>query len=64
MFAFGLFTKLPVRDRWVPLVAVLATILSYILKIISPRLFGGYEIGFELLIINGGIMFLGMLVRC
>lgn len=62
LYAFGLFTRLGVRDRVVPILALVAPVLSYVLSINSKRWFGGYEIGFELLMINGLIMFLGMLL--
>ncbi|MEG1586709.1 MAG: sodium:solute symporter [Bacteroidales bacterium] len=60
LYSFGLFTKRPVRDRWVPFVAVLSPVLCYILSINSERWFGGYQIGYELLIINGAITFIGL----
>lgn len=62
LFAFGLFTKMQVRDRWAPLVAVASPILSFALSELSPLLFGGYKIGFELLIINGLLTFVGLLL--
>jgi SSS family transporter len=60
LFAFGLFTKVQVRDRWVPLVAIASPILSFALSELSPALFSGYQIGFELLIINGLFTFAGL----
>ena len=62
MYAFGLFTKLGVKDRFVPIVCILSPILSFVLDYWSADLFGGYEIGFEILIINGAITFLGLLI--
>ncbi len=62
LFAFGLFTKMPVRDRYVPWVAALSPLLSFALAKLSPIVFNGYEIGFEILIINGAITFLGLLL--
>jgi len=62
MYAFGLFTKLGVKDRFVPIVCILSPILSFVLDYWSADLFGGYEIGFEILIINGVITFLGLLI--
>jgi Na+/proline symporter len=61
LFAFGLLTKSQIRDRYVWIIAIIAPILSYILNLYSKDLFGGYEIGFEILIINGLITFLGLL---
>ncbi|NPD46855.1 MULTISPECIES: sodium:solute symporter [unclassified Lentimicrobium] len=60
LFAFGLFTKRRIKDSWTPLIAILAPLLSYFIKVYAPQIIDGYEIGFELLIINGAIMFLGL----
>ncbi len=61
MYAFGLFLKKPVRDKLVPLIAILSPILAYLVKLLVEHLFTGYEMGFELLILNGLITFLGLL---
>ena len=53
LYAFGLFTKLQVRDKMVPFVAVSSPLICYILQLYIP-------FGFELLMINGGITFLGL----
>ena len=60
MFIFGMACKKPVRDRWVPLVAIASPILCYILQSHSEARFGGYQISFELLIINALITALGL----
>ena len=52
MFIFGMASQRAVRDAYVPLVTVAAPLLSYILKSHSEAWFGGYQISFELLIIN------------
>jgi len=62
LFSFGLFTKLPVKDRFVPIVCVLAPILTYIINQYSTILFSGYKFGFELLLVNGLLTFVGLLV--
>jgi Na+/proline symporter len=62
LFTFGLFTKLPVRDKLVPLVCLLSPVLSYLLSTNSETLFNGYKIGIEILLINGAITFLGLLL--
>jgi Na+/proline symporter len=61
-YAFGLFTKIQVRDKWIPIVAVVAPVISGILSRYSEVLFNGYQIGFELLIINGLFTFAGLLL--
>lgn len=60
LFAFGLFTKWVVRDQYVPIVCVIAPVLSFLLKYFSESWFDGYKIGFELLLINGLITFFGL----
>ena len=54
-------TKSQIKDPYVWIVALVAPIVSYVLNLYSAQLFNGYEIGFEILIINGLLMFLGLL---
>lgn len=56
LFSFGLFTKLQVRDKLVPLVCVGSPVITFILETQSQSLFGGF--GFAKLILNGSICFL------
>nr|WP_295929892.1 sodium:solute symporter [uncultured Dyadobacter sp.] len=60
LFSFGAFLKRPVKDGWVPLVCILAPILTYIINDHSAEWFNGYKFGFERLIINGLITFIGL----
>jgi Na+/proline symporter len=60
LFSFGLFTRLKVRDKLVPVVCVISPIISYVISSNSADWFGGYKIGLEILIINGLITFLGL----
>ena len=53
LFAFGIFTKWNIKDRAVPIVAVLSPVIAYVLQLYIP-------FGFELLMVNGGITFLGL----
>ncbi|MCW5898012.1 MAG: sodium:solute symporter [Flavobacteriales bacterium] len=62
LFAFGMATRLAVRDRWVPLVAVLSPVITFLLDRNSEALFGGYRFGFELLLVNGTITVIGLLL--
>jgi Na+/proline symporter len=61
-YSFGLFTKLRVKDRWVPAVAVASPLICYIISANSEAWFKGYSFGFELLILNGLVSFLGLLL--
>ncbi|MDP1622151.1 MAG: sodium:solute symporter [Bacteroidales bacterium] len=60
LYAFGLFTKYHVRDRFVPLIAILSPVICFILSEFSMEIFNGYRFGFELLILNGFITFAGL----
>ena len=59
MFAFGMFTRRKVRDRWIPLVAVAAPVLSALVQWWAREAWG-YRIGFELLIYNAAFSMIGM----
>jgi SSS family solute:Na+ symporter len=61
-YAFGLFTKLKVKEKFVPIVAIICPIVCVLLKENSMTLFGGYQLGFEILPINGLLTFLGLLL--
>jgi SSS family transporter len=60
LYAFGLFTEYKVKDRWVPVTAVAAPLLSYVFAANSENWFWGYRFGFEILILNGLLMFFGL----
>jgi len=60
LYAFGLFSKKQLKDRWVPLVAIISPVLCYFLSEYSVWLFNGYKFGFELLILNGMITYFGL----
>ena len=61
LYAFGLFTKWQIKDKIVPIIAILSPILSYIISVNSLKWFG-FEFGFFILILNGLITFLGLLI--
>lgn len=60
LFAFGLLWKGHPREPLVPVVCVLAAVLTYFLRACSARLFGGYQMGFETLIVNGLLTMAGL----
>ena len=55
MFSFGLFTDWKIKDRYVPVVAILSPVLCFVLNLYIP-------FGFELLILNGLITFIGLML--
>ena len=60
LFAFGLFAKRAVRDGRAPLVCCAAPLLCFVLQQNSERWLGGYKMGFELLVLNGLLTFIGL----
>lgn len=62
LYTFGLFTQKQVKDKWVPFIAILSPVLCYFLSKYSVQLLWGYKFGFEILIVNGIFMFMGLLM--
>ena len=60
LFAFGIFTRRQVRDRYIPVVAILSPALCYVLQRHSEAWFGGYQFSYELLILNALFTFIGL----
>ncbi|MFT6210445.1 MAG: SSS family transporter [Bacteroidia bacterium] len=61
LYAFGLFTKLNVRDKLVPFICLASPVVTYIINANSEVLLGGYKFGFELLVLNGALTFTGLI---
>jgi Na+/proline symporter len=59
LFAFGMLTKRPTNDRLVPYICVASPIICYLLDMIVGQL-TGYRFGYELLMLNGVLTFLGL----
>lgn len=62
LFTFGIFTKFQVRDKLLPLVAMAAPVICFILDKNSEQWFNGYKFSYELLIMNATFTFIGMLL--
>ncbi len=61
LFAFGILTKRQLNDKLVPVIAVLAPLICFFLDKYQADIFGKFQIGLELLIINGLLTFIGLL---
>jgi Na+/proline symporter len=61
LFAFGMLTQRTLTDRLVPVVTIGAPILCAILEANQRYLLGNYRLGLELLIVNGILVFAGLL---
>ncbi len=62
LFSFGILTKWELNDKYVPFVCLLSPIVSYIINVNSVEWLGGYKFGFEILILNGLLTFLGLML--
>ena len=61
LFALGIFTKRQLPNSWVvTLICLIAPLLSYIISANAKNWLNGYQIGIELLIINGILTFAGL----
>ncbi|AKD55234.1 sodium:solute symporter [Spirosoma radiotolerans] len=60
LYAFGIFSKRPVMDRFVPWICVASPLLTYYVNEHSAAWFGGYQFGFERLLLNGLFTFIGL----
>ena len=61
LYLFGLYTKKQVKDKFVPVVCVLSPIVCLVFSLNSEAWFNGYKTGYELLLYNAGLTFLGLL---
>ena len=61
LFAFSLFTKRAVNDKAVPFIAVASPLLCFAADQFT-QLYTDYRFGYELLMLNGAITFLGLLL--
>ena len=62
LFAFGIFTKFQIKDRYVWIVCTISVVIIALLGSLDPQYLGGYVIGYELLPLNGLLTFLGLLL--
>jgi Na+/proline symporter len=60
LFAFGLCCKTPVKDRWVPVVAIVAPLLCLLLDLNSVAWFYGYHFSYEILPLNALLTMVGL----
>lgn len=60
LFAFGILTNRQVKGSWVPWVCLAAPAICFVVDANQQRLFGAYQIGLELLLLNGALTFAGL----
>lgn len=60
LFTFGLVTRYQIKSRLLPVVCLLSPVISYIINCNSEQWLWGYRFGFEILLLNGLICFVGL----
>jgi len=60
LYSFGLFTRRRIRDGVTPFIALFSPLICYFLSRYSEVLLNGYKFGFELLLLNGLLTFIGL----
>ena len=60
LFAFGIFTNYKIRDRYSIIVCFISPLICYVINMYSEMLLFGYKFGFEILLLNGALTFIGL----
>lgn len=60
LFAFGLCTSYQVKEKYLPIICLLSPVLSYLISCYSEEWLWGYRFGFEILLLNGLLCFIGL----
>jgi SSS family transporter len=62
LFTFGILLKRNVQDKLVPAVCIAAPVICFFIDKYQHLFFGDFQIGSELLILNGALTFVGLLL--
>ncbi len=62
LYTFGFYTRRTVKEKAVPVIAVISPVCTFILNYYSGELINGYVMGFEKLIYNGILTFMALLL--
>ena len=64
LFAFCMLTKKQIRNKWVPYVSIASPLICYAIDTTTLHL-TGYKFGYEILLLNGLLTFIGLwVIRC
>jgi len=57
-----MFMKRRINDKLAPVVCVISPLICYYVNLHSQEWFNGYQLGFEVLVLNGILTFLGLMI--
>lgn len=60
LFAFGILTKRNLNDKMAPVICLIAPAICYLIQLYAPLILGNYQIGIEMLILNGSMTIAGL----
>ncbi len=61
LFTYGILTRCRVNDRLVPYICIASPLVCFVIDQLTTH-FTGYRFGYELLMLNGTLVFLGLLL--
>ncbi|MDE3741032.1 sodium:solute symporter [Maribacter polysaccharolyticus] len=61
LFMFGMFTKIQLKDKWVPIICVLAPISTYFIGIFLKESYG-FDMGFFTIAVIGALTLIGLIL--
>lgn len=59
LFFAGLFTKIQIKDRFTPVICILAPLLCFLTEYLLDYIYN-YKVGYEILLLNGLLTFIGL----
>jgi SSS family transporter len=62
LYGLGMFTKIQFHDKIIPFLVILSPLITFLIKKNEKLLFGSYQIGFELILVNAFILCVFMLI--
>jgi biotin transporter BioY len=61
LYLFGMFTKQSIKDKWVPIICIIAPIVTYLLSIYFKNVYN-FDFGFINIAVNGILTILGLVL--
>ena len=57
-----MYTKRAIHDTWSPWICIISPVICYFVNLYSVQWFYGYQVGFEVLVLNGLLTYLGLVL--
>ena len=61
LYLFGMFSKVNIKDKWVPFICVASPVATYLLSMVLKNSFN-FDFGFISIAVNGTITIIGLLL--